>query len=166
MNERPVMDKSSKSHDKTKRSDAGKTLVLDPPPSLRWRVWPAFEQPVRGALILFGLAFAGLIAQLVTGSPQLGFLVSAVLMAAIWRFFLPTSFELDRKGINQRHFGHSRRVPWKAIRHHERCDEGVLLLPHADVCPLDRLRGLFLPWGDYRRKVIEHVDFHLGGPSE
>ncbi len=160
------MGKSSKANDKTTRYDPRTTLALAPPPSVRWRVWPMLDQPVRGAAILLAIVFAGLLTQLATGRTQLGLLVSVVLMAAAWRFFLPTSFELDRKGVNQRRFGHRRRITWKAIRRHEHCEEGVLLLPHLDDCPLDRLRGLFLPWGDYRRKVIEHVDFHLGGRSE
>ena len=160
------MDKSSTSHDKTKRAATRTTFAIDPPPSVRWRVWPVLEQPGLGVVILLAVAFAGLATQWATGRPQLGLLAAAVLLAAVWRFFLPISFELDRNGIVQQLFGYRRRVHWKAIRRHERCNEGVLLLPHADDCPMDRLRGLFLPWGVYRRNVVEQIDFHLGGGSE
>ncbi len=137
-------------------------MALDPPPSVRWRIWPLLDRPGRGVAVLSAMAFAGLVAQWATGRPQLGLLVSVVLVTSVWRFFLPTSFELDRNGIDQRRFGHRRRIPWKAIRRLERCAAGVLILHHADDCPMDRLRGLFLPWGEKRREVLAHIDFNLG----
>ena len=157
------MGKSSAYSKKTTRADVGAAFVLDPPPSVRWRVWPLLEQPSWGACIVAAITFTGLITHWATDRPQLGLLVSFALMAAIWRFFLPTSFELDRHGLDQRRFGHHRRVPWKAIRRHERCEAGVLLLPRTDDCPLDRLRGLFLPWAEKRDEVLAQIDFHLGG---
>ncbi|MEA1950938.1 MAG: hypothetical protein U9N87_06105 [Planctomycetota bacterium] len=160
------MGKSSKYSRKTTRAEADASIVLDPPPSLRWRVWPLLDQPIRGAGVLAAMVLAGLITWWATGRPQLGMLATVALMAALWRFFLPSSFELNRHGLNQQRFGHQRRIPWKSIRRHERSQEGVLLLPHTDDCPLDRLRGLFLAWTDNRTEVLAHIDFHLGGRGE
>lgn len=157
------MGKSSKYAKRTTRPDAGATFVFDAPPSVRWRVWPLLDQPTRGVWVLAAAAFAGLLANWATGRPQLGVLVSLVLIAAVWRFFLPTSFELDRNGLNHRRLGHRRRISWKAIRGHEHCKAGVLLLPHTDACPMDHLRGIYLPWGENRAEVLAHIEFHLGG---
>ncbi len=160
------MGKASKYSRKTTHAKASGPIVLDPPPSVSWRVWPLFNQPLRGAGIMTATALAGLIIYWATGRPQLGLLVTVALLASIWRFFLPSSFELNRYGLNQQRFGQQRRVPWKSIRRHERCQTGVLLLPHTDDCPLDRLRGLFLPWADNRTEVLTHIDFHLGGRND
>ncbi|MBN2294457.1 MAG: hypothetical protein JXM70_18655 [Pirellulales bacterium] len=157
------MDRSSTFSKKTTRANAKGTIVLDPPPSARWRVWPLIDQPVWGVGLLVATTFVGLVTYWITGRPQLALLAIVVIAAAMWRFFLPTSFQLDRNGLEQIRFGYRRRVPWKSIRRHERCQTGVLLLPHSDDCPLDRLRGLFLPWNDNREEVLAQIDFHLGG---
>ena len=97
----------------------------------------------------------------VTAETHLALLAVAALSVALWRFFLPTSFELNAEGVSQWLFGRRRRIPWRDIRRYQVCSSGVLLLPRADACPLDAYRGLYLPWAKHRPEVLAHVHYYL-----
>jgi hypothetical protein len=102
----------------------------------------------------------------VTGRLHLALLAVAALGIALWRFFLPTTFELNSEGVSQWRFGRRRRIPWREIRRYDVYSSGVLLLPVADACPLDACGGLFLPWGKHRPEVLAHVHYYLDRPAE
>jgi hypothetical protein len=137
-----------------------------PPPPLQWRSWPLREN-VPGAILVFGgLVGAGAGVRWVTGQTHLALLAVAVLALALWRFFMPTLYELNIGGVNQWLFGRHRRIPWREIRHYEVQSSGVLLLPRAEPCPMDAFRGLYLPWGKRRDEVLAQVRYYLDQSSK
>ena len=135
------------------------------PPSLRWRSWPLAESWSAAILVAVGLLGAGAAVRWATAATHLALLAMAALAVALWRFFLPTSFELNAEGVSQWLFGRRRRIPWRDIRRYQVCSSGVLLLPQADACPLDAYRGLYLPWGKHRPEVLAHVHYYLDRPA-
>ena len=144
-----------------KTAPTGETGKAVPPPPIRWRVWPLWDKPLRGVAVLAALAIVGFVAEWAIGQPYLGLIVAAALTASIWRFFVPVVFELDRGGVSRQCFGRRYRISWNTIGLYEILPDGVLLLPHADACPLDVARGLFLPWGGRREEVSALVEFYL-----
>ena len=138
------------------------TSIEQRPPAVRWRVWPLWDNPFRGAAVLAALAMAGFVAEWATGRPYLGLVVAAVLMASIWKFFVPVSFDLDQNGVSRQFFGRRYRIPWRSIHRLEIHPTGVLFMPHEDACPMDVFQGLFLPWDDCREEVLAQVEFYLG----
>ena len=136
----------------------------EPPPSVQWRSWPMRDSAIAAAMVLVGLAAAGAAVRWVTAETHLALLAVGVLALALWRFFLPASFELNPDGVSQWLFGRRRRIPWRQIRRYEVCSSGVLLLPHADRCPIDAFRGLYLPWGRHRSEVLAQVRYYLDRP--
>jgi len=138
----------------------------DPPPPVRWRCWPAREHVLSGLAALAGLAAVGLGVYQVTGRVHLALLAFAALAISLWRCFVPTTYELHADGIDRWVLGQHRRTPWSAIRRFEVCARGVLLLPYSDYCPMDALRGLYLPWGDRRDEVLAQLHYHLNRPIE
>jgi hypothetical protein len=136
-----------------------------PPPSIVWRSWPLRDSFAGAASTLALLIAAGSGVRWITGQTHLAVLAVAVLVLALWRFFLPTAFELSSEGVSQWLLGRRRRIPWRAIRRYEICSSGVLLLPRADACPIDACRGLYLPWGPHRHEVLAHVRYYLDRPS-
>lgn len=135
-----------------------------PPPSVQWRSWPLRDSVWGATGVVGSLAGAGVGVWSLTAKTHLALLAVAVLAIALWRFFLPVWFELNSEGVSQFVFGRRRRVPWKGVRHYEVCPSGVLLLPHADPCPLDACRGLYLPWGKNRQEVLAQVRYYLDRP--
>jgi len=137
-----------------------------PPLSMRWRSWPLREDVPRAVIVVMGLVAAWVVVRWVTGQTHLALMALAVLVIALWRFYLPVWFELSVEGVNQQVLGRQRRVPWQAIHHYEVCSAGVLLLPPADRCPMDVVRGLFVPWGNHHEEVLAQVRYYLGRPKE
>jgi len=135
-----------------------------PPPALAWQSWPLREHPVGALLVLVLLAAVGVGVEFVTSALHLAALAVAAASLAMWRFFLPVAFELNPDGVDQWLFGRHRRIPWVAIRRHEVCPAGVLLLPFSDRSPLDALRGMYVPWGDHREEVLFQVRYYLNRP--
>ena len=132
-----------------------------PPPTLSWRSWPLRDHlpgTLVVAAVLAGVAFG---VRWVTGQPHLALLASGALAVALWRFFLPILFELGPDGVDHWLLGRRRRVPWTAIQRYEVRSTGVLLLPFADRCEVDALRGLYLPWGEHRDEVLFQVRYYL-----
>ncbi len=141
-------------------ADQKVTVETQPPASLRWRSWPVRDNALRSSAVAAGLLVAALVVYVLTGRLLLVLLALAVMVSALWRFFLPVEFELGETGIGQNVFGRRRHIPWGAIRHYEICDAGVLLLPKAEGS-LTPLQGLYLPWADHRDEVILRVRYYV-----
>jgi len=137
----------------------------EPPPAIRWRSWPLRESLVTAAVLLVGLLAAGATIHWITAETHLALLAVGALSAALWRFFLPTWFELNPEGVNRWLLGRHRRIPWREIRRYKVCSTGVLFLPHPEARPADAFRGLYLPWGKHRHEVLAHVYYHLDQSS-
>jgi hypothetical protein len=133
----------------------------DPPVPIQWRSWPIREGAFRALLVFLGLVAAWVLVRWITGQTHLASLAMAALGLSLWRFFVPVTFELNAKGVDQSLLGRHRQIPWAAIGRYEVCRSGVLLLPQADRCPIDVFRGLYLPWGGRREEVLAHVRYHL-----
>ncbi len=137
------------------------TWAHDPPPLVRWRSWPLRENPLAAAFVLAALIAAGFGVHWVTGGVLLAVFASIALTASMWRYFVPVTYELNTDGIHQWTLGRHRRAPWNEVRHYETCPGGVMLLPHAEACPIDAFRGLYLPWGDRGEEVMNQVRYYL-----
>ena len=53
------------------------------------------------------------------------------------------------------------RILWTAILNYQVFSRGVLLLPDAVATPLSPLRGLFLPWGSQKERVLDNIEYYL-----
>ena len=132
-----------------------------PPPPVQWRSWPLRENIPAAVALVAGLVAAGIGVRWVTGQMHLAVLAGAVLGLAMWRFFVPTLFELNTEGVSLWLFARHRQIPWTEIRRYEVRSSGVLLLPRAEPCPVDAFRGLYLPWGKHRDEVLAQVRYYL-----
>jgi hypothetical protein len=135
-------------------------LSQEAPPLVRWRSWPLREHRLMGVVVVAALAAA------VAGIHQragtsMALLAGAALVVSLWRFFVPVVFEVNVDGVHQWVLGRHVQIPWQSFRRYRIFSDGVLLLPHAEICPIDALRGLYLPWRDRREEVLANVRFYL-----
>jgi len=137
-----------------------------PSTALQWRSWPIRDDAFRASLVLVWLFVAALLVRWVTGQYDLALLAVGVLAAALWRFFVPVTFELGDAGIAQSALGRRRRIPWSAIRRYEVFPSGVLLLPDAGRHALGAFQGLYLPWGGHRNRVLACMRYRLTPSAE
>ena len=130
--------------------------------SLRWQNWPLRESMTRSVMAVVGLLLAALVVYVITGRIVLALLALLALLITSSRFYLPVEFELGGAGVQQRLLGRRRRIPWHAIGRYEIGFSGVLLLPNADVSPLDSLRGVYVAWSGNREAVLALVKSSTG----
>ncbi|MBN2473072.1 MAG: hypothetical protein JXB62_00590 [Pirellulales bacterium] len=139
---------------------------FQPPPPLSWRSWPAREHVLRTVLVVLGLLAAALLVVWLLHRVSLAVVALAALLIALWRFFVPVRFDLSAHGVDEMVLGRQRRIPWQAVRRHEVCAAGVLLLPHDDRSAMASFRGLYLPWAGHRDEVLAHVRYYLDRSGE
>jgi hypothetical protein len=131
------------------------------PEELTFSDWPLRDRPLASFLALAITAGVIWVAVWTTHSPAAGALVGVLLGLTLWRMWLPVWYQLGAGGITQSVLGRERRIPWTAIRGHERRSDGVILLPDVGKAQLGALCGLYLHWGSQREAVLAHLDYYL-----
>lgn len=134
------------------------------PPPVSLEVWPLSESGPGKWAVLALLAAVPLLVGWVTRDTTLGVAAAVLVLAAGWRFFVPTAYEVDALGISERVLWMHRRIPWRAVAGVDIGRRGVLVIPDARCCP--RLRGLYLPWGPQRDALLALFTYHLNVPAE
>ena len=97
--------------------------------------------------------------------PGYGLVSLAVLVASLWRYWLPTRYRLDGQGVWVAHLGWERLHPWGQFRRAEVHRDGIFLSPFPRASRLDAFRGFFLRFGGCRGEVVSFVREHVApGP--
>ena len=132
---------------------------------LAWRAWPARRRPGRGVLALLVVAGAVWGTWSWTEDAWLTMLAAAVPLAATSSFFVPTSYRLNRDGVEIARPWRSGRRSWDSFRAVRRGREMIVLSPFERPSWLDSFRGeaLFLEGGP--KEVLEYVEGMVGKGS-
>ena len=126
--------------------------------SLDWCSWPLRDDRVRAATVIFGLLLTAVLVGFLSGRAFLGILAAGAIVLSMWRFFLPVAFEADHRGLSQRLLGRRRYIPWKAVKRHQICTAGVLLLSQRDDDRMAPLRGLYVPCDQNRQQLLDLLE--------
>jgi hypothetical protein len=127
----------------------------------RWRSWPLRENPARAAAVIAGLVALASAVAAIAGSVTLTILATAAMLIALWRFFLPVTFEVNEDGVQQMLFSRGYRLPWQAIRYYRPARRGVLLVPRGQRTEMAPFGSLYLPWDGHRAEVMLFVEHFL-----
>jgi hypothetical protein len=126
-----------------------------------WTAYPARERPWRAALgIALILAFAAVL-WLEFFSPWWAVFGLVVLLASLNRFFLPSRFVIDAKGITARFPMRTQHMNWADVRRFMHDANGGYLSTRARASRLDGFRGMHLLLGTKPERVITLIDSHL-----
>jgi hypothetical protein len=133
------------------------------PVPMTLRSWPVVD-----SLFEFLLLTAALLGVPIVVFQQLGPTSSAITAAALvwvtWRHFVPTLFELSALGVTESCLGRTRRIPWISIDRYVVGRRGVFL--SSAGAPLERFRGLYLPWGKQREQLLTTLRYYLPRAEE
>lgn len=133
-----------------------------PPLALTLRSLPLRDDPrCRWGLVAFALALA-IIVGMATASLLWALAAVACLALAAWRALVPVSYEVSSFGVTERFLGRARRFPWRSIGHWEVLRSGIIVTPQPRPAPIDRLRSLFIPWGDRKEEIVALFHFYAG----
>lgn len=131
-----------------------------------WHAHPAREQ--RGRLLV-GLAWIAafvLVVYATTGSAAWAAFSLVVLAFALSRFFIPSRFSIDEKGITAEYFMRTKHLPWRSVRRFAYNDDGAYLSRHAKPSRLDAWRGMHILFGNQREEVIEMIQRSVAQSKE
>lgn len=96
--------------------------------------------------------------------PAWALFAAAVLGAFLIRYFAPTIYRFDERGVRSRFLGRERFRPWNEIRAFYPHGDGVHLSPFREPSRLDPFRGLFVrfaPGGGERAAVLAFCERHV-----
>jgi hypothetical protein len=135
--------------------------VHEPPGDLRLTNWPLVDDARRAWPTIVGAFALSVFAGYWSQNLAMALLCFAALNTALWRIWIPVSFELGPKGVWQTMLGRQTRVPWSMIARYEITGRGVLLLPDDPRTPLVSLRGIHIRWRDHRDQLLELVRYYV-----
>ena len=116
------------------------------PATIRWRCWPLVDHLRWSWLAVCGMLAAGGLVWYLGGGWLLAVAAVGGLAGTLWQFLLPVSYEIDSLGLRRLALGHSRLIPWHAVRAYQLRPTGVVLYRRTDPTTLDLLRSLFVPF--------------------
>jgi hypothetical protein len=114
------------------------------PTTLQWRVFPLVEYPVRSALAILVIFVGGVLVHHISGYWFLGLGAVVLLVASLYKHFLPTDYYLDDEGAEARILFSKRRRPWSNFHSYYHDQFGIMLSTFAYPSRLDSFRGLGL----------------------
>lgn len=139
------------------------TRLRQAPRDLTLRTWPLVDAPSGSLAILAAVLLVGALAAYASGEVASGIVIGLLLLAALWRIWIPVRWEIGAAGITQHLLGHTRRTAWSAIGSVERLKHGLIVSRDFEPGPLARLRGVYLPYNAHRTELLALFEFYLAG---
>jgi hypothetical protein len=131
-----------------------KAVANDSPTPFKWRSWPVVDEARRSWPLIAVLAAVAVLAGWMTSDVFAGLLVAAVLAAAVWRLWLPVTYEINSQGIEERCFGRQKRIPWSQLIAGEIHAHGISFQFELQDRAGCMWRSFFLPWDRHRETVL------------
>ena len=125
---------------------------------LVWESFPLRDDYPRSLLLLILLAALPAGVYVTLGDPAL--VVVALLLPglSLWRYFLPTTYEMSDDGVRFVTLGVTRARPWSHFRNYYVHDVGIHLSSFPAPSPLDPFRGTFLRFRGNREEVVRFIE--------
>lgn len=131
-------------------------------PAIEWRVHPATRRPWLTAIVSVFILLISFLVLVATGSQWFSFFALVVLFASLAKFYFPTSYRMDERGVTIKTTTQTLLKEWKLFRSYYPDKNGVLLSPFAEPSRLENFRGLYVMFGGNREEVIDFVSRHVG----
>lgn len=125
--------------------------------SLSWRVHPARQRPCAAVLTLAVIGALAWATALAAGSMLAGWAAAAVLVLSLNRFFFPSHFVLDERGITAVYPLARQHLEWRQLRRFVHDRHGAYLSTRRRRSPLDAYRGMQVLFGSHRDEVVRAI---------
>ena len=146
------------------RSPDSVTKLRIAPPDLRLVNWPLRDAKLASVLSVALVTILSFVATQLSESVAMGVLTCLALAAALWRMWIPVTFELSASGIVEKIGRHRTRTPWSQIQSCEKRRSGVVL--HLGESGLrNGSRGRYIRWNQRRGELLAILEHYLGPRS-
>jgi hypothetical protein len=143
--------------------------LTTPPRAVTWRIWPLVDGGPKAWLWLALIGGLGWLSAWMMQNTLWGVAVGAALTCSVWRLFVPTAFELNPEGVEQRVLGRWQRSPWRRFVRWESYPDGMYLFVAQQRTASDLFDGIYLPLPGTRKRLREKalaaVEYYLGPPT-
>lgn len=127
------------------------------PGSLRWTAHPVRRRPVVSAAVTVFVILVTVVVFYAMDSRTFAVLALVVMLLSLGKFYFPTRYVLDKKGITIKSTTQTLNKEWRLYRSCYPDKNGVLLSPFAEPSRLENFRGLYIMAKDNREEVLVFV---------
>jgi hypothetical protein len=125
-------------------------------PALAWAVWPLKENLSRSAAVILFLAVVVWAVASWFG-PEWIFPSVVILFLFLAGFFLPTFYRMDLETVSVRGFLSRKKRAWTKLKSYHVGNKGVHLSSYSQRTRLEGLHGLYIPFGDKRKEILDFI---------
>ena len=129
-------------------------------PVLEWKVHPAVSRPWVTLLVTVFIVVVSMLVWMISGKWFAVFAL-VVIFASLAKFYFPTSYRLDAKGITIKTTTQTLKKQWSLYRSYYPDKNGVLLSPFVEPSRLENFRGLYVLFGGKREEVMSIVEHYM-----
>lgn len=135
--------------------------------AIKWKSHPLTENTLK-TVALFGVLAVVLYAiYFAFGSLYFVGLAAVVLFLSLMRYFVPTHYRADKRGISILFFGLSKFREWSSFRNVYLHSSGIHLAPFERPSALDSFRGIFLLFGKGdKNEIVQFVTRNIQQKNE
>lgn len=126
-------------------------------PSLEWRIHPAKRRPFVTVIVTLFILAVSFLVLVITESKLFSFFSLLVLFGSLAKFFFPTAYRLDPRGVTIRTSTQTLVKDWSLYRSCYPDKNGILLSPFPEPSRLENFRGIYLIFGENRDDVVAFV---------
>ncbi|MBD3402141.1 hypothetical protein GF420_04545 [candidate division GN15 bacterium] len=131
-------------------------------PSLEWVSHPVKRSPLVSLAVTVFIVACCIITYAVTESGWFAGLALAILFGTLAKFYFPTKYRMDDRGVTVKTMTQTLTKEWKLFRSFYPDKNGVLLSPFAEPSRLENFRGMYVMYEGNRDEVVSFVRRHIG----
>jgi len=124
---------------------------------LEWTTHPVRRRPWLSVGVTLFVILIGILVYWATDSNVFTVLALVVLYASLAKFYFPTHYRLNSKGVVIKSTTQTLKKPWSMYRSYYPDKKGVLLSPFTRPTRLENFRGMYLMCADNRNEVIDYI---------
>ncbi len=132
---------------------------------LSWKSHPLKRSTVKASIAVGAVLLSVIIGSWYMESIVFGALAGVVMFGSLAKFFLPTTYSFDAKGVTVKSTTQTFTRPWKMFRSFYKDKNGVLLSPFIGPSRLENFRGLYITFDGNRESVMEIIKEYVIPPA-
>lgn len=115
------------------------------------------EDPVRSAAVI---GFLAVVVWAIASSFGREWIVAStiILLLFLARFFFPTHYRLGPESVSARGLISRKKRHWSGLKRYYVGKRGVHLSPYTQPSRLESFRGIYLPFGTKREKILDFIE--------
>ncbi|MEE8399290.1 MAG: hypothetical protein V3S89_09815 [Desulfobacterales bacterium] len=141
----------------------GSDIDNDPQPEdlFLWQAHPARRKQTETVIAIVVISAMAILVYRLSHT-LLGSIFSAlVLIMALQRFFFPSRFEIDSKGITAHYFMGKKHFDWQYVRRFTHDENGGYLSTRSTPARVDAYRGMHLYFNEDRTEAIDRIEYEM-----